>query len=300
MSEEHLHPHDLAGHNRSTKNIFIALLLNLGFAVFEIIIGIWTNSLAIISNALHDLGDSFSLGLSLFFEKVSRDKRSNTFSYGYKRFSVIPVIINSVVLLVGSVLIIYAAVNRIMNPQQIKPGGMIAFALIGMTVNFVAFVRLQKGKTLNEKAASLHLLDDVLGLLAVLIISIIMQFAYVPVLDPILSILLALYVVLKIFQNLKTANLIFLQAVPPEIDVEKLTCQLRQIEGVNNLHDLHAWTLDGISHIMTVHLVVRRDVTLEKARNIKCEAGRLIEDMGIGHPTIEIEVEGDECRLKAC
>ena len=227
-------------------------------------------------------------------------KRSDTFSYGYKRFSLIPVVINSTILLIGSALVIYAAINRIMAPQEVKTGGMITFALIGMSINFVAFTRLQKGKTLNEKAASLHLLDDVLGLLAVLVISIIMKFAYVPILDPILSILMSLFVVLKIFQNLKTANLIFLQAVPPEIEVKELTQKLKGIKGVNSLHDLHAWTLDGINHILTVHLVVKAGLTLDDVRDIRCEAVEHIQKFGIGHPTIEIEIEGEECKLKAC
>lgn len=287
-------------HSESSKNIGIALFLNLGFAIAEIFIGIWTNSLAVLSNSLHDFGDSFSLSLSWYFDKVSKKERSDSFTYGYKRFSIVPVVINSLILLFGSLYILYEAVIRIMNPQTIKADGMILFALAGMTINLIAFLRLRRGETLNERSASLHLLDDVLGLFSILVVSIVMKFYNVPILDPILSMLITLFVLSKIFQNLKSANSIFLQAIPKEIDIKGLEEKLTRIEGVISIHDFHAWSLDGINHILTVHLLTKKDLDFKQATAIKCEARTLIEEFGINHPTIEVENQSESCELKAC
>lgn len=272
-------------------------MLNLSFAVVEIFIALWTNSLAVLSNSLHDFGDSFSLGLSWYFDRVSKKNRSDNFTYGYKRFSIVPVIINSVILSVGSAYILFQALQRVFNPQTIKAEGMIIFAIAGITINLIAYLRLRSGRTLNERSASLHLLDDVLGLSSVLVISLVMKFYYVPILDPILSIIITVFVLTKIFQNFKSANLILLQAVPEEIDLGSLKKKLEAIDGIKSIHDFHAWTLDGINHILTVHLVANDDKDLTR---IKCKARELIEDSGINHPTIEIENSSESCELSKC
>ncbi|MEI6222805.1 MAG: cation diffusion facilitator family transporter [bacterium] len=293
----HHHGHD---HSDSSKNIGIALLLNLSFAIFELFIAYWTNSLSVLSNSLHDFGDTFSLGLSYFFDKVSQRERTSTFSYGFKRFSIIPVVVNSLILLVGSLFILYEAVTRIISPQAVKTDGMIAFALLGMVVNFIAFIRLRSGKTLNEKAASLHLLDDVLGLFAVLVGSVVMKFFDVPILDPILSLLITLFVLSKLVQNLKSANAIFLQSVPDGVDITQLEVLLKKLEHVVSVHDIHAWSLDGIHHVLTLHLVIENGLSLRDAELVKGEARKVIERLGIGHPTIEIESENEHCHLVGC
>ena len=293
----HDHTHN---HSESTKNIGIALFLNLAFAIAEIFIGLWTNSLAVLSNSLHDFGDSFSLGLSLYFDKISKKNKSDVYTYGFKRFSIIPVIINSLILLSGSLYILYEAIVRIITPQTTRADGIILFALAGMTINLIAYIRLKKGRTLNERAASLHLLDDVMGLFSVLVVSVIMKYYNVPILDPILSVMITLFVLSKIFQNLKSAKLIFLQAIPVDINVRKLGDKLAQIDGVISIHDLHAWSLDGENHILTVHLVTKDELSIKQVTSIKCEAKKTIIDAGINHPTIEIETRNELCDLSDC
>ena len=163
----HHHNHHRRG--QSTKNLKVAFFLNLSFTVIEFIGGLITGSMAIMSDALHDLGDSISIGLSWYFQNLSEKKRDNTFSYGYKRFSLLGAIINAVVLLVGSVIIISKAAPAIMNPSQVNEKGMLYIAIFGVVVNGAAVLRLRKGSSINERVISLHLLEDVLGWVAVLI-----------------------------------------------------------------------------------------------------------------------------------
>ncbi len=294
MSQNHDHKND------SSKNITVALLLNFGFAVLEIVLGLWTNSLAILSNALHDFGDTFSLGLSWYFERVSRQGITERYSYGFQRFSLIPVIVNSSILLVGSGFIVYEAVLRIFNPIQSKTEGMIAFALVGMAINLVAYIRLQRGKSLNEQAASLHLLDDVLGLAAVLIVALVMRFWEILILDPILSIAIALFVLWKIYRNIYKASVIFLQGVPSHIDLQTVKKAILRIEGILAVHDIHIWTMDGEMDIFTGHVVVEDDF-LHYPDDTKRKIKEALRSVHIEHSTIELEniqyCTGIECEI---
>jgi cobalt-zinc-cadmium efflux system protein len=215
MSDHHDHHHH-------TGNIRAAFFLNLFFTIIEIVGGIFTNSVAILSDALHDLGDSISLGLSWYFQKLSQKKRDHRFTFGYKRFSIFGAIINSIVLVIGSLFIIIESFPRLLNPQQPNAEGMILLSILGILVNGAAFLKLKKGTSLNEKVVSLHLLEDVLGWVAVLIASIVMMYFDVPILDPLLSLLIAAYILFNVFKNLKSALKIILQAIPSNIDLGKI------------------------------------------------------------------------------
>ncbi|MEQ9231618.1 MAG: cation diffusion facilitator family transporter, partial [Cyclobacteriaceae bacterium] len=140
------------GHHHPTKNIRVAFFLNLGFALIELVGGLLTNSVAILSDALHDLGDSLTLGASWYFAKLSTKERDKEFSYGYKRFSVLGALISSVVLLIGSIFIIVETIPRLLNPVQPDTGGMIILGIIGVVVNGIAALKLSHGHSLNEQA----------------------------------------------------------------------------------------------------------------------------------------------------
>jgi len=198
-------------HNHDVKNIKTAFLLNLGFTIFELIGGLFVNSVAILSDAIHDLGDSLSLGLSWYFQNLSHKGRTKTFSYGYKRFSVLSAIINSIVLLVGSIFILYETIPRLITPVQPNATGMLALSIIGIIVNGAAVLKTCKGKTANERAVSLHMMEDVLGWIAVFIGSVIMYFVHLPILDPILSILITGFILFNAFKNLGFSLKIILQ-----------------------------------------------------------------------------------------
>jgi cobalt-zinc-cadmium efflux system protein len=275
----------------SVSNIRLAFFLNLGFVIIEIIGGLWTNSITIISDALHDLGDSFSLGLSWGLEKFSRKKKDGRYSYGYGRYSLLAALINGLILIAGSVYILSKAVPRLFNPEQINVRGMLLLAVGGVIVNGIAAIRVNRGKSLNEKIIALHLFEDVVGWLVVLVMSIVMIFKYIPLLDPILSIMFIIYILYKTIINLKKTFSVFLQAVPEGISIAGIEEKLLNIEKVVSLHNLHIWSMDSLNHVLTVHVVVEDDTTVNEIRDIKRKAKETIESMNIQHSTIEIEYE---------
>jgi cobalt-zinc-cadmium efflux system protein len=279
------------------KNIRLAFFLNLAFTIAEFAGGLYTNSLAITADALHDLGDSFSLGLAWFFERISGRKPTAIYSYGYRRFSLAAALINGVVLLVGSSLIIWSALDRLAAPVMPNAPGMLVFAVVGVLVNGIAALRVKTGKSLNEQMVAWHLIEDVLGWIAVLFVSFVLMFRNVPVLDPILSILITFIVLGNVLRNLRKTMVIFLQGVPPTVSLRNVEAALRKVPGVAGLHDLHLWSLDGEHHILTGHIVVPGGCPLEELVAVKCRVKEKALELGISHATIEIEHQGESCTL---
>jgi cobalt-zinc-cadmium efflux system protein len=252
---------------------------------------------AILTDALHDLGDSLSLGLSWFLEKYSAKGRDKKFSYGYARFSVLGAFINSLILVVGSLLLLFETIPRLVEPEPTDAGGMILFSLVGIVANGAAVLRLRKGNTLNERVVMIHLMEDVLGWSAILLGSIVMLFVDVPILDPILSLAIMAFVLFNVFRSLRASFRIFLQATPQSVDMEEVEARLRKLDRVCDVHDLHLWTLDGEYNIASLHLVLSKGTTLEDAEVVKDQARHLMEDFHIEHATIEVEAEGADCHL---
>jgi cobalt-zinc-cadmium efflux system protein len=282
-------------HNDAARNIKVAFFLNLFFSIVELIGGLLTNSVAILSDAVHDLGDSLTLGISWYFAKVADKSRDRKFSYGYKRLSVIGALISSIVLVTGSIYIVAEAIPRLINPINPETGGMIILALIGVIVNGIAAFRLRKGHSINEKAVFTHLLEDVLGWLATLIGAIIMHFTDFPIIDPILSVLISLFILYNVYKNLKESFQIILQATPTNIDIEKIQSTLLEIPGITDFHDCHAWSMDGEYNVLSVHLIVDKDQSLKDLGKIKTETKNRLKNLGINHTTIEFETEDENC-----
>ena len=205
MSHHHHHHH-----NQSGKNLKIAFFLNLGFTILEFFGGIYVNSVAIMSDAVHDLGDSLSLGTAWYLDKKSHKEADDKYSFGYKRFSLLGALINSIVLIGGSIYVISEAIGRLFEPQPSDAQGMIVFAIIGVLVNGYAAWKLSSGNSLNEKTVSWHLMEDVLGWVAVLIVAIVLNFTDNQYLDPALSILITLYILYNVVLRLKETLYIFL------------------------------------------------------------------------------------------
>ncbi|MEQ8626711.1 cation diffusion facilitator family transporter [Ekhidna sp.] len=287
----HSHHH----HDHSEGNIKVAFFLNLGFAIIEIIGGLWTNSVAILSDALHDLGDSLTLGVSWYFARIAKKDRNQKYSYGYKRFSVLGAIINSIVLVTGSIFIIIEAIPRLLNPVTPNTEGMIYLAIGGVIVNGAAAFRLSKGHSLNEKAVYMHLLEDVLGWVAVLVGALVMNFWDLPILDPLLSVLIAAFILYNVFKNLRESFRIILQGTPSDISIKKIHQVIRDIPKVLDVHDCHTWSLDGEYHILSIHLVIEEDLPLSELENIKIETKQRVSKLGINHTTIEFETQNEEC-----
>ncbi len=288
----HDHSHD---HHHSTENIKLAFWLNLGFALFELVGGLYTNSVAVLSDALHDLGDSLSLGTSWYFQKKSLQKRDRHFTYGYKRFSLLGAFINCIVLTVGSVLVISESVQRIFNPSQPNAKGMLIMAVIGIGVNLVAMLRLRKGNSINERVISLHFLEDVLGWVAVLLGSIVMMFYNVPILDPLLSLGIAAFILFNVYKNMKSVFQIILQGVPENISEEKIRDLIKGFPEIKDAHDIHVWSMDGNYNIVTLHVVVSDALDIAQQEELKTRIKQSLGKLAIQHATVELETENYNC-----
>lgn len=300
MAHNHSHHTHNHTHHHGGSNIKVAFFLNLGFTILEFTGGFWINSVAVMSDALHDLGDSLSLGLAWYFEKLSKKGSDRNFSYGYKRFSLLGAVINSVILLVGSFIILSEAVPRIWNPEPVNVPGMIGFALLGIVVNGAAVLRLKGDNSVNERVVRLHLLEDVLGWVAVLIGAVILYFVDWPLIDPLLSIGITCFVLYNVVINLRHSLKILLQGTPAHIHLEDVEARILGLPEVQSIHDLHIWTLDGTYNVLTLHAVVSENLPLQQTEVIKQRIREMMAGLAVQHVTVELEVPGYACAHEDC
>ena len=280
---------------KTQHNILIAFILNLAFSVFEFVGGIITGSVAIVSDAVHDLGDAASIGISFFLEKKSRRRPDDKYTYGYMRYSVIGGFITTLILLLGSAFVICNSVVRIIHPAQINYNGMIVFAIVGVCVNFFAAMFTREGGSLNQKAVNLHMLEDVLGWVVVLIGAVVMKFTDFALIDPIMSIGVSVFIFINAAVNLKEILDLFLEKTPHDIYPEEIKEHLTGIDGVLDVHHLHLWSLDGQNNYATMHIVT--DIEPHKIKEkIRAE----LREHGIAHVTLEIETPNEHCHEKEC
>jgi cobalt-zinc-cadmium efflux system protein len=280
---------------KTENNILIAFILNLAFSVFEFIGGVFTGSVAIISDAIHDIGDATSIGVAFFLEKKSKRQPDEKYTYGYARYSVIGSVLTTLILLFGSVIVIYNAVLRIINPIEINYNGMIIFAIVGVCVNFGAAIITRDGDSLNQKAVNLHMLEDVLGWIVVLVGAIVMRFTDLYIIDPLMSIGVAIFILINALKNLKDVLDLFLEKTPHGISTDKIAEHICEVEGVLGVHHIHVWSMDGRNNYATMHVVVNGDWHTIK-HNIRDE----LKEHGIGHVTLEFEAEGEHCHDEFC
>ena len=278
---------------KTDKKIFIAFVLNLAFSIFEFIGGTITNSVAIISDSVHDIGDALSIGISYFLERKSKKTPDENYTYGYLRYSVLGGLITTTILLVGSILVIYGSIRRILNPVEIDYSKMIIFAIIGVVVNFIAAYTTRGGTSINQKSVNLHMLEDVLGWIIVLIGAIIMRFTNIKILDPIMSIGVAMFILFHSLKNFKSILDLFLEKIPNGISTALLKKQVLEIPGIIDVHHIHIWSIDGFSNYATMHIIT--DNT-----NIKKEIREKLKKYNINHVTIEIETSDEYCDEKDC
>lgn len=280
---------------KTQRNILIAFLLNLGFSIFEFIGGMLAGSVAIVSDAIHDVGDTASIGIAYFLERKSKKQPDATHTYGYARYSVIGGLITTVILLVGSIIVIYNAVDRIFAPTVIHYDAMIVFAVVGVCVNFLAVFFTRDGDSVNQKAVNLHMLEDVLGWAVVLVGAVVMRFTDFALLDPIMSIGVAAFVFITAVGNLKEITDLFLEKTPHGVDVADIKAHILHIDGVRDVHDIHIWSMDGQRNYATLHIVIDGN-----AGEIKGKVREELMEHSIGHVTIETETEDEPCLEKAC
>ena len=280
---------------KTEKNILIAFLLNLSFSIFEFLGGAFTGSVAIISDAIHDIGDATSIGVAFFLEKKSKKQPDKKYTYGYARYSVIGSVLTTLILLLGSAMIIYNAVLRIISPTEINYNGMIIFAIVGVCVNLGAALLTRDGDSLNQKAVNLHMLEDVLGWVVVLVGAIVMRFTDFYIIDPLMSIGVAIFILINALKNLKEILDLFLEKTPRDISIDEIAEHICEVEGVLSVHHIHVWSMDGHNNYATMHVVVNGDAHTIK-HNIRDE----LREHGIGHVTLEFEAEGEHCHDEHC
>lgn len=280
---------------KTEKKILIAFLLNLSFAVFEFIGGALTGSVAIVSDAVHDLGDAAGIGVAWLLERKSKKQPDDQFTYGYARYSVLGSLITNLILLLGSVAVIGRAVERIANPVEIHYNGMLLFALVGVAVNSLAAFFTHGGTSGNQRAVNLHMLEDVLGWIVVLIGAVVMRFTHFTLLDPILSMAVAVFIAFYALKNLKAVLELFLEKTPGGISVPEIKDRLLALEGVLDVHHIHIRSMDGENSYATMHIVTDGDAPTVKAR----VRGELAEQ-GICHATLELERSDERCPEPHC
>lgn len=280
---------------KTERKMGIAFGLNLGFAVLELVGGLLTGSIAILSDALHDVGDACSIGIACLLERKSHRPANADYTYGYQRLSVLGAAMTNLILIVGSVLILVHAAERMIRPISIHYNGMIGLAVGGIAVNLAAALLTHGGHSLNERAVSLHMLEDVLGWVVVLIGAIVMRFTDFQLLDPILSILMAIFLLVVAGKGLWEAVSVFLERAPKHIDPEKLMESLLTESGVKDVHHLHLWSMDGTDAYCTLHVVAE---PLEET--LKARVKEKLQKMGIDHCTVEWEQEGEQCSEQEC
>lgn len=284
MSHDHSHEHEHG-------NIKLAFFLNFGFTILEFFGGMYVNSVAIISDALHDLGDSLSLGLSWFLDHKSKEGANSSFTFGYTRFSLLGALINSLVLIAGSVFVINEAVARILSPEHTDAQGMLLFAIVGVAVNGYAAWKVSHGKTLNERVISWHLLEDVLGWATVLVVSIVLLFKDIHYLDPALSLFITAYVLWNVVKRLKETLHIFLQGTPDDISIDELREKFLEQDIVADTNHLHLWSLDGEKHVFTAHLILKNVESYSDILEAKKKIRDILKPYNFSHSTIEVELD---------
>lgn len=280
---------------KTEKNILIAFLLNLSFSIFELFGGIITGSIAILSDSVHDIGDAMSIGLSYILEKKSKQTPDDKYTYGYIRYSIIGSIITSTILLTGSIFVIYEAVKRLINPQELNYNGMIIISIIGVLINTLAAIATKEGNSLNQKSVNLHMLEDVLGWIVVLIGGVLIKFTNITYIDAILSIGVALFILRHAARNIKQVLNLFLEKTPDNINIEELKHHLKEIKGVLDIHHIHIRSIDGFNNFITLHAQVKKYDS-----NIKKQIKEELASHGICHSTIELELEDEICENKTC
>lgn len=284
-----------SGHDHGSEgNLKVAFFLNLGFTILEIFGGLWTNSIAILTDALHDAGDTASLGLAWYFERLSEKGRTPKHTYGYKRFRLLGGLVTGLVLIAGLSFILWKAVGRLMNPEPVNAPGMIALAVVGVLVNGAAVWRVKKGSSLTEKVVSWHLLEDTLGWIAVLIGAGVMAVWDLPIIDPLLSIGISLFVLWNVGRNLTKVMKVFLQTAPESFDVEDFERKAKELPGVSGTDHLHVWSLDGESHVLTMHLRVSAGATRDEIAEVKCKVRGLLDEEDFSHITIDVEMSEED------
>lgn len=301
MSHQHQH-HEIPNLKKVNTAFIIGIVLNLLFVIVELIAGLLNNSLALLTDAGHNVSDVGSLLLSFLAIKLAARKSTESFTYGYKKSTILASLLNAVILIAIVIVIVIEAIKRFSEPTVV-PGiniALVAFAgIVINTVTALLFFR-DKDKDLNIKGAFLHLFADALISAAVVIGGLLIHFTGIYIIDPILSILVAVVIFYSTFGLLRDSLKLSLDAVPVNVDLNDIRDNVLNTPGVRNLHHLHVWALSTTQNAMTAHIVVSDGMAGAEVAELKKRLRHKMEDLHIGHLTLEIEQESHACKEAGC
>ena len=270
----------------SKTSIWLAFFLNLSYAIVEFIAGGIFGSSAVLADSVHDLGDAIAIGISALLETISNREEDRQYTLGYKRFSLLGAILTAVILMIGSVLVILENITKIVHPQPVNEEGVLWLGIIAVSINVLASLVVRKGKTKNESILSLHFLEDTLGWLAVILMAIILQFTDWYILDPLLSLVISIFILSKAIPRFWSALKIFLDAVPEGVDIKQVKNDLEQLDHVVSVNQLNLWTMDGLEKNAIVHVCLEE---IEHIEYCKESIRNLLKDYGFQNVTIEVD-----------
>ena len=295
MSHEHSHQHSHAINAESLNKAFIiGIVLNLAFVVIEFAAGFWFDSLALLSDAGHNLSDVVSLVLALLAFRLAKVKANERYTYGYKKSTILVSLLNAVILLVAVGAIVIESIHKLSNPAVV-PGGAIAWvAGVGVLINaFTAFLFMKdKEKDLNVKGAYLHMAADALVSVGVLVAGIVISRTGWYIIDPIIGLIVAVVILISTWNLLHDSLRLTLDGVPTSIDSQKVVEAIRALPGVDDVHHIHIWAISTTENALTAHIVLKQP---ESMQEVKLLIRHRLEDFGIGHATLEFEVPGEHC-----
>ncbi len=270
----------------SKTSIWLAFFLNLSYAIVEFIAGGIFGSSAVLADSVHDLGDAIAIGISALLETISNREEDRQYTLGYKRFSLLGAMLTAVILMIGSVLVILENVTKIVHPQPVNEEGILWLGIIAVAINVLASLVVRKGKTKNESILSLHFLEDTLGWLAVILMAIILRFTDWYILDPLLSLVISIFILTKAIPRFWSALKIFLDAVPEGVDIKQVKKDLEQLDHVASVNQLNLWTMDGLEKNAIVHVCLEE---IEHIEYCKESIRNLLKDYGFQNVTIEVD-----------
>ena len=270
----------------SKTSIWLAFFLNLSYAIVEFIAGGIFGSSAVLADSVHDLGDAIAIGISALLETISNREEDRQYTLGYKRFSLLGAMLTAVILMIGSVLVILENITKIVHPQPVNEEGILWLGIIAVAINVLASLVVRKGKTKNESILSLHFLEDTLGWLAVILMAIILRFTDWYILDPLLSLVISIFILSKAIPRFWSALKIFLDAVPEGVETSDLEKDLEALANVKSVNQLNLWTMDGLEKNAIVHVCLEE---IEHIEYCKESIRNLLKDYGFQNVTVEVD-----------
>ena len=271
---------------KAKYTVWVAFFLNLTYAIVEFIAGGVFGSSAVLADSVHDLGDAISIGISAFLETISNREEDRQYTLGYKRFSLLGALVTAVILITGSILVILENTTKLFNPQPVNDEGILWLGMIAVTINVLASLVVRKGQTKNESILSLHFLEDTFGWLAVILMAIVLRFTDWYILDPLLSLVISIFILIKAIPRFWSTLKIFLDAVPEGVETGDLEKDLETLTNVKSVNQLSIWSMDGLENNAIIHICIK---DWEKIMETKEAVRQFLEERGVQNITIEVD-----------